>query len=74
MRNQRTPPKNRSERSGNLVSIEAHDLTSRAYSKDMNQRPQTSFSAYLTVAVLVFLVIFFAGIYELVMETWKQLK
>jgi cell division protein FtsX len=74
MRNQRTPLKNRSERSGNLVSIEAHDLTSRAYSKDVNQRPQTSFSAYLTVAVLVFLVIFFAGIYELVMETWKQLK
>jgi cell division protein FtsX len=74
MRNQRTPLKNRSERSGNLVSIEARDLTSRAYSKDMNQRPQTSFSAYLTVAVLVFLVIFFAGIYELVMETWKQLK
>jgi cell division protein FtsX len=74
MKNQRTPIKNRSERSGNLVSIEAHDLTSRAYSKDMNQRPQTSFSAYLTVAILVFLVIFFAGIYELVMETWKQLK
>jgi cell division protein FtsX len=74
MRNQRTPLKNRSERSGNLVSIEARDLTSRAYSKDMNQRPQTSFSAYLTVAILVFLVIFFAGIYELVMETWKQLK
>ena len=74
MWNQRTPLKNRSERSGNLVSIEAHDLTSRAYSKDMNQRPQTSFSAYLTVAILVFLVIFFAGVYELVMETWKQLK
>ncbi len=74
MRIQRTPLKNRSERSGNLVSIEAHDLTSRAYSKDMNQRPQTSFSAYLTVAILVFLVIFFAGIYELVIETWKQLK
>jgi len=74
MRINRTPLKNRSERSGNLVSIEAHDLTSRAYSKDMNQRPQTSFSAYLTVAILVFLVIFFAGIYELVMETWKQLK
>ena len=74
MRNQRKPLKNRSESTGNLVSIEAHDLTSRAYSKDMNQRPQTSFSAYLTVAILVFLVIFFAGIYELVMETWKQLK
>jgi cell division protein FtsX len=74
MRINRTPLKNRSERSGNLVSIEAHDLTSRAYSKDMNQRPKTSFSAYLTVAIFVFLVIFFAGVYELVMETWKQLK
>jgi len=74
MRINRTPLKNRSERSGNLVSIEAHDLTSRAYSKDMNQRPKTSFSAYLTVAILVFLVIFFTGVYELVMETWKQLK
>ena len=74
MRNQKTPLKNRSEKSGNLVSIEPHDLTSRAYSIDMSQRPQTSFSTYLTVAILVFLVVFFAGVYELVMETWKQLK
>lgn len=66
--------KNRSERPGNLVSVEAYDNTSRAYSKQTNQRPATGFGAYLTIAVLVFLVILFAGIYELVTETWTRLK
>ena len=69
-----TPLKNRSERSGNLVSIAPYDSTSNAYKKDSRQRPQTDFGAYLTVAILVFLVVFFAGIYELVVETWTRLK
>ncbi len=66
--------KNRSERTGNLVSIEAYDNTSRAYSKEANQKPEIGFSAYLTVAVLVFLVVFFMGLYELVLESWALLK
>jgi hypothetical protein len=70
----RSPLKNRSERSGNLVSIAPYDNTSQAYSKDQTQRPQTGFGLYLTVAVLVFLVILFGGIYELVMESWSRLK
>jgi len=70
---QKTPLKNRSERPGNLVSIEAYDQTSRAYSKERNQRPQINFSAYLTIAVLVFLVIFFIWIYELIFDLWGQI-
>ena len=70
----RSPLKNRSERSGNLVSIAPYDNTSQAYTKDKTERPQTGFGLYLTVAVLVFLVIFFGGIYELVMGTWSRLK
>jgi hypothetical protein len=70
----RTPLKNRSERPGNLVSIQPHDQTSHAYAKERNQSPQIGFGVYLTVAILVFLFIFFAGIYELIMETWVQLK
>ncbi|MEK9772357.1 MAG: hypothetical protein VW576_02220 [Opitutae bacterium] len=65
---------NRSEHPGNLVSIEAHDHTSRAYRKESNPRPEIGFGAYLTIAALVFLVILFAGIYELVVETWTRLK
>ena len=72
--NQKPPLNNRSERKGNLVPIEAYDNTSRAYSKDSSERPQTGFSAYLAVAVIVFLVVFFIGIYELVVETWVRLK
>jgi hypothetical protein len=72
--NKKVPLKNRSERSGNLVSIQPYDNTSRAYKSEANQRPQTGFGAYLTIAVLVFLVILFAGIYELVVETWTRLK
>lgn len=68
------PLKNRSERSGNLVSIEAYDSTSRAYRREANQSPQTGFGVYLTIAFLVFLVILFAGIYELIMATWVKLK
>ena len=70
----KSPFTSRSERPGNLVSIEPYDNTSRAYRKESNQRPQTAFSAYLTIALLVFLVILFTAIYELVMETWEQLK
>jgi len=70
----RSPLKNRSERSGNLISIAPYDNTSQAYSKDQTQRPKTGFGLYLTVAVLVFLVILFGGIYELVTESWSRLK
>jgi len=70
----KTPLKNRSERSGNLVPIAPYDNTSHAYSKESNQRAQTGFGAYLTVALLVFMVIFFTAVYELVVETWTQLK
>ncbi|MDG1173347.1 MAG: hypothetical protein P8M67_03525 [Opitutales bacterium] len=70
----KTPLQNRSERSGNLVSIAPYDNTSHAYGKDPKQRPQTGFGLYLTVATLVFLVIFFAGVYELAVETWTRLK
>jgi hypothetical protein len=70
----KTPLKNRSERSGNLVSIAPYDSTSNAYKKDSRQSPQNGFGAYLTVAILVFLVVFFVGIYELVVETWTRLK
>jgi len=70
----KTPLKNRSERSGNLVSIAPYDSTSNGYKKDPRQSPQTGFGAYLTVAILVFLVVFFVGIYELVVETWIRLK
>jgi len=70
----KNPLRNRSERSGNLVSIAPYDSTSRAYAKDSKQRPSTSFSAYLSVALLVFLVILFAGLYELAVETWTRLK
>jgi hypothetical protein len=66
--------KNRSERTGNIVSIEAYDNTSHAYRKESNQRPKTAFSFYLTIATLVFLVIFFLGIYELIVETWMGLN
>ncbi len=66
--------KNRSERSGNIVSIEAYDNTSNAYKKESNQRSPINFSFYLTIATLVFLVIFFVGIYELIVETWMGLK
>jgi len=66
--------KNRSERSGNIVSIEAYDNTSNAYKKESGQSSPISFSFYLTIAILVFLVIFFMGIYELVVETWMGLK
>ena len=57
----KTPLKNRSERSGNLVSIAPYDITSNAYKKDSKQSPQTGFGAYITVAILVFLVVFFVG-------------
>lgn len=70
----KSPLNNRSERSGNIVPVEPYDNTSNAYSKDANQRPQNGFGLYLTIAVLVFLVIFFAGIFELVVETWTRLK
>jgi hypothetical protein len=66
--------KNRSERSGNIVSIESYDNTSNAYKRESNQRSPISFSFYLTIAILVFLVIFFMGIYELIVETWMGLK
>ena len=59
--------KNRAERSGNIVSIAPNDLTSHAYKKDTSERPQTSFSAYLSIAILVFMVFIFLGIYEWVM-------
>ena len=72
--NKNSPLNNRSEKKGNLVPIIAYDNTSRGYSNDSSERPQTSFSAYLSVAIIVFLVIFFIGIYELIMETWAQLK
>ena len=59
---------------GNLVSIEAYDNTSHGYRKEANQRPETRFGAYLTIAMLVFLLILFVGLYELAVETWTRLK
>ena len=70
----KTPLNNRSERSGNLVSIAPYDNTSSAYAKDSKQRPQTGFGLYLSIALIVFLVVFIAGLYEMVVETWTRLK
>ena len=70
----RTPLNNRSERSGSLVSIAPYDNTSNAYTKDSKQRTQTGFGFYLSIALIVFLVVFFVGLYEMAVETWNRLK
>jgi hypothetical protein len=66
--------RNREERGGNIVSIEAYDNTTKAYRKEVPKRGETGFSFYLVLAVWVFLLIFLFFIYEMVVETWERLK
>ena len=66
--------KNRSERRGNLVSIDPYDNTSNAYRKETPKRAEAGFSLYLTLAVWVFFIIFLFFIYEMAVETWERLK
>ena len=61
----------REERTGNLVSIEPYDNTSNAYYRESPKRTQTGFGAYLTVALVVFLVVLFLGIYDFFQQIWK---
>jgi len=63
--------RSREERSGNLVSIEPYDNTSEAYYKETPKRSQTNFGAYMTVALTVFLVVLFLGIYDFFQQIWK---
>ena len=66
--------RNREERGGNIVSIEAYDNTTKAYRKEIPKRAETGFSFYLVLAVWVFLLIFLFFIYEMAVETWERLK
>lgn len=66
--------KNRSERRGNLVSIDPYDNTSNAYRKEIPKRAEAGFGLYLTLAVWVFLIIFLFFLYEMAVETWERLK
>jgi len=66
--------KNRSERRGNLVSIDPYDNTSNAYRKETPKRAEAGFSLYLTLAVWVFLIIFLFFLHEMAVETWERLK
>jgi len=63
--------RSREERSGNLVSIEPYDNTSGAYYKETPKRSPTNFGAYMTVALVVFLVVLFLGIYDFFQQIWK---
>jgi hypothetical protein len=63
--------RSREERSGNIVSIEPYDNTSNAYYRETPKRAQTGFGAYLTVALIVFLVVLFLGIYDFFLQIWK---
>ena len=70
----KTPLRNRGERSGNVTPYVPYDNTSGAYRPEQPRKPETSFSVYLTLAMLVFLVIFFCFVYESVVETCTRLK
>ncbi len=59
---------------GNLTPYVPHDNTSSAYRPEHPRKPETNFSVYLTLAILVFLVIFFCFVYESVVGTWTRLK
>ena len=66
--------RSREERGGNIVSIEAYDNTSNAYRRKREKRPEASFGFYLSIAILVFISIFFFALYDLAVETWTRIK
>ena len=74
MKRSRSKLRNREEKGGNIVSIEAYDNTTKAYRKEIPKRAETGFSFYLVLAVWVFLLIFLFFIYEMAVETWERLK
>ena len=69
-----TPIRNRGENTHNVVPYVPYDNTSNAYRPEQPRKPETGFGVYLSLASIVFLVIFFWFVYESVVETWERLK
>jgi len=70
----KTPIRNRGENTHNVVPYVPYDNTSNAYRPEQPRKPETGFGVYLSLASIVFLVIFFWFVYESVVETWERLK
>jgi hypothetical protein len=70
----RSPIRNRGENTHNVVPYVPYDNTSNAYRPEQPRKPETGFGVYLSLAVIVFLVIFFWFVFESVVETWERLK
>jgi hypothetical protein len=70
----RSPIRNRGENTHNVVPYVPYDNTSNAYRPEQPRKPETGFGVYLSLAVILFLVIFFWFVFESVVETWERLK
>ena len=70
----KTPMRNRGEKTHNVVPYVPYDNTSDAYRSEQPRKSETGFGVYLSLASIVFLVIFFWFVYESVVETWERLK
>ena len=67
--------RSRAPRPHNVVPIEPHDNTPDAYrTESRNSSPEGRFGIALSLATIVFLVVFFWFIYESIADTYQMLK